>query len=584
MLLEVFNFLQREQKKKIIFLIFIFVVGAFFEMLSIGLLFPAITTLFSGKEYVITTEIFNKFFPQNLISLINAIDEKTLSIYILILLILFFFIKNLFLSYMHYLSHIIMSNIHINFSNNIFKKYSLSEYIFFTNSNKSELIRNIIDEPGICVNRLLLPGAFLISEIITIIFICFLLLFVDYKITIVVFLFCFFIAILFIKIIKKKIILWGEQRQKFSAIRYQDLVEFFNLIIDVKLKKLENYFYKKFQTHNVIHVYADRNVNSINVFHRQFFEILGIFIFCLILIVSIYLDYKLVQVLPVIVIYLAAAFRLLPSINRIVSYSNNLNFGYVAFKKIKSELNNFNSKFDLDDKKNITKISFFKNLKFDNVSFIYQGSKKFIIKNSNFTINKGSFYGIYGPSGSGKSSFLLLLTGLLNPSSGKVIINDKHDINKEPSDFTELFGFVGQTTTLLNATIAENIAFGHDISNFDLNKINKLIEDVNLNDFVQSLPEKINTVIGDNGIRISGGQRQRIAIARALYKNPQFLILDEATSSLDNENENKIIKIIDSLKEKLTIIFISHKFSNLKLCNKIFNLNDGVLAESKLKF
>jgi ABC-type multidrug transport system fused ATPase/permease subunit len=147
-----------------------------------------------------------------------------------------------------------------------------------------------------------------------------------------------------------------------------------------------------------------------------------------------------------------------------------------------------------------------------------------------------------------------------------------------------MIGFVGQRTSLLNATIAENIAFGEEKENIDLGKINKLIEEMDLKDFVTSLPKKIETIIGDDGIRISGGQRQRIAIARALYHYPQFLILDEATSSLDSETENKIIDIINNLKGRLTIIFISHKSSNLRFCSKVFELKEELLIDKELKF
>ena len=542
------------------------------------------SVIIGGKDSLMSSAIVNNFFPQNLVDLLNGLDEKTLFISILSIVIVTYFIKNLFLSFMYYSSHILIYKLQLKISNNIFKKYSQSEYSFLVNTNKSELIRNIIDESSTFVKRLVYPGAFLISELITVFFICFLLIFVDYKITIAVFLFCSFIGIFFVKKLKKKIKSWGEQRQKFAASKYLDLVEFFNLIIEIKLKKIESIFFRRFEKSNTMNIYADRNADTANLFHRQFLELLGVIIFCSILILALFLGYKMTNILPVIGVYVAASFRILPSMNRILVYYNNLVYGHIAFKKVQTELNQKYNEFQLEDISNIIKVDFFENLRFEKVNFFYEGSKKFIIKNSNFSINRGSFYGIYGPSGSGKSSLILLLTGLLKPNSGKIILNNKYNINEQKLDFTKMIGFVGQRTSLLNATIAENIAFGEDKENIDLVRINRLIEEMDLKDLIEALPNNIETIIGDDGIRISGGQRQRIAIARALYHNPQFLILDEATSSLDLETEDKIIKIINNLKGRLTIIFISHKSSNLRFCSKVFQLKEELLINQELKF
>lgn len=581
---EVFNFFNYEDKKKLVFIIILFTFGALFESLSIGFMFPAISVIVGGKDNLMSSEILNNFVHQNIINFLNHIDEKILLISILGLVILIYFIKNIFLSFTYYFSHILIYKLQLKVSNNIFKKYLKSEYIFFTNTNKSELTRNVIDESAVFIKRLVYPGVFLISEVTTVLFICFLLIFIDYKITLIVFISFFLITLLFLKKFKTKIKSWGEQRQKFAANKYLHLVEFFNLIIEIKLKKLESIFFKRFDKSNANHIYADRNVDTANLFYRQFLELLGVIIFCSILIVALFLDYKVKDILPIIGVYVAASFRILPSMNRILIYYNNLVYGHIAFKKVKTDLNKNYIEFQLEETSNTVKVDFFENLRFDKVTFFYEGSKKFIIKDSNFIIDRGSFYGIYGPSGSGKSSLILLLTGLLKPNSGKIILNNKYNINEQKLDFTKMIGFVGQRTFLLNATIAENIAFGEEKEKIDFGKINKLIEEMDLKDFVAALPKKIETIIGDDGIRISGGQRQRIAIARALYHNPQFLILDEATSSLDLETENKIIDIIKNLKDRLTIIFISHKSANLRFCSKVFQLKEELLINKELKF
>lgn len=580
MFLEVFNFFNNKDKKNLIFIIILFTFGALLETLSIGFMLPALSTIIGGKDNLISSPLFNNFFNQNIINFFNQLDEKTIILSTLSLIILIYSIKNLFLSFVYYYSHILIYKLQLKISNNIFKKYLNSEYIFFTNTKKSELTRNVIDESAVFVRRLVYPAVFLISELLTVFFIGFLLILIDYKITLITFFSFFFITIIFLEKFKKKMKSWGEQRQKFAASKYLHLVEFFNLIIEIKLKKFENFFFEKFKESNSKNINADRNADTVNLFYRQVLELLGVLIFCSILIIAIILGYNVKDILPIIGVFVAAAFRILPSINRILIYSNNLNYGYVAFKKIQAEMHQTYIEFQLEENKNILKIDSFENLRFEKVNFSYQGCDKFIIKDSNFSISRGSYYGIFGPSGTGKSSLILLLTGLLKPNSGKIFLNDKYNINEQKLDFTKMIGFVGQKTFLLNASIAENIAFGEDEKKIDLDKINKLIEEIDLRDFVASLPKKINTIIGDDGIRISGGQKQRIAIARALYHNPQFLILDEATNSLDQQTEEKILKIIENMKNKLTIIIISHKFSNLRNCNKIYHLNNGVLTDS----
>ena len=583
MFLEVYNFFNSSDKKKLLLLIFFFVLAAFFESLSISLLFPVISIILGGKEILLSNEFLKKTIPENLMQPLVSVNENTMFIFLLVVIILIYVIKNVYLCALHYYSHILIYKFQIKISNNIFKKYALSDYSFFINSNKSELIRNIIDESATFVKRLVYPGIFLISEIITIIFICAVLMLVDFKITLIIAITSLVLGTLIIKMTKKNINTWAAQRQKYASSKYMLLNEFLNLIIEIKLKNLHNFFFKMFDKSNTLHIHADRNADTINLFHRQILELLAVIIFSGILIIAFTFNYKASEIVPLLGVYAAAAFRLMPSLNRVLIYYNNFRYGKVAFKKVKSELNNYYKEIIFNNSKDYKIVSSFDNIDIKNVSFSYGGSQEKIIKNLNFNIEKGKFYGIFGPSGSGKSSLILLITGLLRPTVGRIILNNKYDINLENTNYQSLIGFVGQKTFLLNSTIKKNISLIEDDENIDDDKIERLINEVGLDEFVYNLPDQLNTIIGDDGIRISGGQRQRIAIARALYSSPEFLILDEATSSLDLDNENKILHIIQSLIGKVTIIFISHKLSNLKFCSDIFELNNGFLSNHKNK-
>ena len=213
------------------------------------------------------------------------------------------------------------------------------------------------------------------------------------------------------------------------------------------------------------------------------------------------------------------------------------------------------------------------NISFQNINFSF--GEKEIFKNFSFEIKKNSIFGISGESGSGKSTLINILLGLLKPKNGKVLSNGL-DINNFISDWQKSLGYVSQNIFLLDASLKENIAFGVAEKKIDYDQLKKIINLTSLSDFIESLEHGIDTNIGEKGSKISGGQIQRIAIARELYRNPSILILDEATSGLDYENEKKIFDSIEQLKNKMTIIIVSHNKETIKNCDNLLDLNNKI--------
>ena len=210
------------------------------------------------------------------------------------------------------------------------------------------------------------------------------------------------------------------------------------------------------------------------------------------------------------------------------------------------------------------------NISFQNINFSF--GEKEIFKNFSFEIKKNSIVGISGESGSGKSTLINILLGLLKPKNGKILSNGL-DISDFISDWQKSIGYVSQNIFLLDASLKENIAFGVAEEKINYNQLKKITNLANLNDFIESLEYGIDTNIGEKGSKISGGQIQRIAIARELYRNPSILILDEATTGLDYKNEKKIFESINQLKNKMTIIIVSHNKNTLNFCDKLLDLN-----------
>ena len=215
-------------------------------------------------------------------------------------------------------------------------------------------------------------------------------------------------------------------------------------------------------------------------------------------------------------------------------------------------------------------------IKFENVSFSFPKSNKLVLSKIFFTIERGDYIGIIGESGAGKSTLIDLLIGLYNPTEGNITIDNINLLNCKKS-WQNIIGYVPQSIYLLDDTIANNIAFGIPNDQINHENLRKALIDSELFDFVESLPEGINTKLGEKGSRLSGGQRQRVGIARALYNNPTIIIFDEATNSLDKLTEKKIIDSIDKLKGYRTIITITHNTTTVVNCNKIYEINSGIL-------
>ena len=283
--------------------------------------------------------------------------------------------------------------------------------------------------------------------------------------------------------------------------------------------------------------------------------ILFLLFFCLFFLI----DVKLNSYLAIIAVYAFSFFRILPSMNRIINQKLIINYNLKPYKEALQILSNKNTDYKINQKTSTeTKYNFSKNIKFENISFSYPETDNGLFNKLNFKINKNTFFGIKGSSGSGKSTILKLLLGIILPEKGKILVDDKYDLKEINLNFLKNIGYVSQNFYLLNDTIAKNIALENE-EKINLDKCWKALKLAKCDEFVNKLPNGINTKISEDAVDLSGGQRQRLSIARALYNNPQILIFDEATSSLDLKTEEKILDDLYKLKNSFTIIIVSHK-------------------------
>ena len=314
---------------------------------------------------------------------------------------------------------------------------------------------------------------------------------------------------------------------------------------------------------------------------RIFFETTAVLIIFILVLYSSINNYTIIETSSTLGIFLLAAIKMIPSMNKIFVSIQTIKQSQTAIKSLHEDLN-IDSNFDkrIDHVVKNEKIEFHKNIIFKNVNFKFQSNEVETLKSFNIKINKKDFVAVVGKTGTGKTTFLNLLLGLVEPTAGEILVDGKN-IFKNISNWRSKIGFVPQNINLLDETLIKNVAYGVSQQDLSLNDVKRSLKLSQLNEYITRDNSILDLKIGESGIKISGGQKQRIAISRALYKNPEILILDEPSSSLDNFTSEKFYECLVMLNLNKTIIVVSHEISNYEIFNKVFEIKNGLLSQIK---
>ena len=561
---KVFRILPSKLNKYMYIFIILLLISSFFELLSISVLIPIVEIIINGNTSI-------DFINSKLINYQKEFSLNQILISSLFLIILIFFIKTLYLIFFSYWTNKFSQNIYRILSEKILQKYLNKEYLFFINHKSSDLIRNIFIE-----TKNISAITFCYLKIIVELFIFFsigiFILIIDFRTSITLICFFLFFTFIYYFFTKKLVYNLGLIRQKSTAKIFKNLQEIFSSIKDIKLKKSEDFFQSFFTKYLKMFVKAAYISNTINEAPRFLIELFFLITLTIIITLNVSDTEGINTILPLLVVYLAAGLRLLPGFVKLNGYLQQIESCKPSLNLIHQELLDQDQDLKLNNDYNNSKAkdkSTLGDITFQNISFSF--GEKEIFKNFNLEIKKKNILGIYGESGSGKSTLINILLGLLEPKKGK-ILSDGLDIKNYLSEWQKSIGYVSQNIFLLDTSLKENIAFGVAKEKIDYDQLKKVIKYTNLSDFVKDLDDGIDTNIGEKGSKISGGQIQRVAIARELYRNPSVLILDEATTGLDYENEKQILDSINKLRSKMTIIIISHNKSTLSVCDKLLDL------------
>jgi len=576
---KVFGLLGSKNKKYFFLIILMNFFGVILEAIGIGSVLPVILA-------ITEVDIYEKYEKFNFIfELIDYPERKILILYSVIFLVSVFLTKNFFLIIFTIVNNKFIYGISKELTNSLFERYLNYNYHEFIKQNIGKLMRNILNEINQFTVGILMPIITLITEITLFFVFFYILISYEPKGTIIIFIFLSIIFLLIYLPVKKKLKIWGEKRQKNEGFKIDTLNQGLHGFKDIKIFNIEKIFSKKFEEYNSNSIYFTRNQVILQQLPKYFFEIFAILSISFLLFFFIKNDTEFAKITGTLGLYAASIFRLMPSFNRILGSLQSLRFANTVLKNLynvfsETEKNNILAKDKVYNSK-IKNFSFNKSVEFKNIEFGYDEKK--IFNNLNLRIKKNQFIGLLGDSGSGKSTFVDLLSGLLIPKSGQIILDEKYDIlsNEYKKNWQSLISYVPQKVTIFNESIYENITLKHYNENADDMFFDQVIKECNLKQIINEMANKEKTIIGAGAVGLSGGQVQRIGIARAIYRQPEILILDEATNALDEGNEKLIINLLNSMREKITIIIITHKKSLLKNCDKIIEIGKNSLNDEK---
>lgn len=377
-------------------------------------------------------------------------------------------------------------------------------------------------------------------------------------------------------VVRKPLTKMGISRVENNQIRFETINEAFGGIKELKVNGVEYIFQKRFDKASRLYATTLSKAQTVVQLPRYALEIVAFGGMLTIFLFFTKSNGQLNESLPLLAVYGVAGYRLLPSLQAIYGVLSNLRFSRPALERLTNDFINLNKEENFSTNKK--HLPFEQGIYFKNISYKYPGSSHDIVNKISFNIKKGSVIGIAGPTGSGKSTIIDLLLGLLQPSSGDILVDDLVLNGSNIRNWQKNVGYVPQEIYLVHDTISANIAFGIAKDNVNLETVKDVAKVAQIHDFItRDLKEGYNTNVGERGVRLSGGQRQRIGIARALYNNPKILILDEATSALDNVTEDHVVKELCNSLNDFTLVMIAHRLTTLRTCDKIFVINQGIL-------
>jgi len=558
-------------------LFILILIGAGFETLGVGLVLPFISLL-ENPERVEEAGLLRWVY--------QAVGEPELRQFLIgasLGFIGIYLIKNAYLTGLTYLQCRFIYDKQVELGSKLFRAYLYSPYTFHLQRNSAELIRNLSAETPLFFSSVLNPGLLALTEITILACVVLLLLFLEPLTSLATVGGISLVTISFYRMIRLKLSELGKLRQYHQGQVIQTINQGLGGLKEAKVLGREQLFLDEYQSHTISSTHALQFAQIVSQMPRFFIELIAIMGLMFILVSVLVQGKNLSAVLPTLSLFAAAAFRLMPSINRILNSVTRIRFSSHAvhviyhdlmeLKAIEETARNTNRS-GIGTRKQVLETA----IELRNVVYQYPGARDTSLRDISLTIPKGTSVGFVGSSGAGKTTIVDVILGLLPPTEGHVLV-DGQDIFQDLFAWQRSIGYIPQSTYLCDDTLRNNIAFGIPADEINENWIDSAVKSAQLTDLVASLPQGLNTLVGERGVRLSGGQRQRVGIARALYHNPEVLVMDEATAALDNQTEAGVMEAVEKLSGEKTLIMIAHRLSTVRNCDCLYFMEEGKVVD-----
>ena len=561
---QVWRILTHQERRRLGWIFVLMLVGSVLETLSLGLVVPVVGLL--------TRPSYIQKFPR-INELLGFPSEQQFVIGTMFALVAVYIVKSSFLIWITWVQRGYSASVTTRIGRQLFRSYLYQPYVFHLQRNSAMLIRNS-QNSGLVMSGIVDPMLVISSDILVTAGLFVLLIGLEPIGTLATSSIFGLTSLAFRKFTNSRIETWGKAQNLNKGMLLQHLQQGFGGVKDVKILGTEEHFVTQYGENLYKNSEVIRRFSVAQILPRFGLEILTIIGLAVLVSTMVLLDSELTEILPVLGLFGAAAFRLLPAVNRLINNFQLINISRPQVNEVFEDL-------DLPGQlnlKNSDRSALTGSISVVDISFSYPDSLKDAVSGVSVKIGRGEAVGLIGPSGSGKSTLVDVLLGLLEPKFGKVLV-DGSDIHENLRRWQDQIGYVPQSIFLTDDTLRRNVAFGLPKDQIDDNAVKSAIRSAQLEDFVTSLPDGLDTIVGERGVRLSGGQRQRIGIARALYNNPDVLVLDEATSSLDTETEHGVMQAVQALQGEKTVIIVAHRLSTVEYCDRLYRLESARIVD-----
>jgi len=567
---KIWGLLTSAERRSAVVLMGWMFIGMALETLGVGLVIPVIGLL-SQPDFAASYPVLQQFF----VTLGNP-SHRTVIAAAMLGLVGVYFLKSLFLAFLAWWQMRFAFGVQEQLSQRLFTVYLRQPYIFHLQRNSAQLIRNVTSEVSIFTGKGILSIMMLLTESSVLFGLCSLLLLVEPLGALITVSVLGTAAWGFHRFTRRRITHWGEARQHHDGLRIQHLQEGLGGAKDVKLLGRETEFLEQYRLHNSQGARVGRLQATLQQLPRLWLELLAIGGLATLVLSMLAQGRALEAVLPTLGLFAAAAFRLMPSVNRVLGAVQSLRYGLPVINTLYEELKL--AALEPAAQNNNEVHGFQTEIRLIDIRYTYPSASAPALNGLSVSIRKGESVGFIGSSGSGKSTLVDIILGLLTPNAGQVAV-DGQDIQINLRAWQDQIGYVPQSIYLTDDTLRRNVAFGLPNEQIDDAAVQRAIQAAQLEEFVSSLPNGLETLVGERGVRLSGGQRQRIGIARALYHDPGVLVLDEATSALDITTERGVMQAVTALRGSKTILIVAHRRSTVEHCDRLSRLEQGRVVE-----